>query len=247
MPHGDALGTHPVDGRAQAGCRAAMKVLLEQLRARPRLMSSVALGVAVGLALGSLPPFPLTPVQRLLLGWNATVWFYLVLVWLNMSRLDHGQLRKAAAAQADGAGIVLALAIAGTIASLGAVAIELAAARTGSSALGWPSVALALATIVGTWLLLPTEFALSYASRYFADPDGGLSFAQPPSPRATPPTPNYIEFFYFAITIAATAQTSDTGVTTRAMRRFVILHAIVSFGFNTFVLALAINMAASLF
>lgn len=243
MAHGDAPGNNFIGRRAARGRFAAMSALLGQLRARPRLLGSAAIGIAVG----GLLPATLTPVQRSLLGWNAAVWLYLALVWINMSRLDHGRLRRAAAAQADGAGVVLAIAIVGTLASLDAVVIELAAAKAGPTPRGWLSIALALATIVGTWLLLPTEFALSYASRYFGDPDGGLSFAQPPSAHAAPPTPNYIEFFYFAITIAATAQTSDTGVTTRAMRRFVILHAVLSFAFNTFVLALAINMAAGLF
>ncbi len=219
-----------------------MSTVLRQLQARPRLIASIAVGVLLGAVL----PGTLTPVQRSLLGWNAAVWLYLVLVWINMSRLDHGHLRRVAAAQADGAGVVLAIAIVGTLASLVAVVIEIAAAKAGQSSLGWQSIALALTTLVGTWLLLPTEFALSYASRYFSDPAGGLSFPQPPSDQTVPATPNYTEFLYFAVTIAATAQTSDTTVTTRAMRRFVILHAVLSFGFNTFVLALAINMVAGL-
>ena len=59
--------------------------------------------------------------------------------------------------------------------------------------------------------------------------------------------PSYSDFLYFSLTIAATAQTSDVSVTTRAMRKLVVSHAVVSFAFNTMVLALAINIAAGMF
>lgn len=220
-----------------------MNKLLAQLRARPRLIASTAVGGAIAV----LWPGELPAAERALLGWNVGVWLYLLLVWRNMTRLDHGQLRHAATAQADGAGIVLALAILGTVASLAAVVLELASAKSGHAFGGGHSVALALVTITGTWLLLPTEFALSYASRYFADPAGGLEFPPPAARHAAAQAPNYVDFLYFSITIAATAQTSDVAVTTRAMRGFVMLHAVVSFAFNAFVLALAINMVAGLF
>ena len=220
-----------------------MSTLVTQLRARPRLITASVTGVA----LATLLPAALPPTERALLGWNAGVWLYLLLVWLNMTRLDQGRLRSVATAQADGSGMVLALAIFGTLASLAAVVLELASAKSGQAHAGGHSVTLVLATLVGTWLLLPMEFALSYASRYFADPAGGLEFPQPASHRGAPAQPNYVDFLYFSITIAATAQTSDVAVTTRAMRRFVILHSVLSFAFNAFVLALGINMVAGLF
>lgn len=220
-----------------------MRALVDQLRARPRLIGASVLGVATGVF---LPP-SLAPTERALIGWNAGVWLYLLLVWIDMTRLDQGRLRHVATTQADGAGVVLGLAIAGTFASLAAVVLELASARSGQSHLGGHSVTLVIATIVGTWLLLPMEFALSYASRYFADPAGGLEFPQPAAQPGHAAQPNYVDFVYFSITIAATAQTSDVAVTTRSMRRFVILQSILSFAFNAFVLALAINMVAGLF
>lgn len=220
-----------------------MSALVAQLRARPRLIASSIIGIA----LATLLPATLPAIERALLGWNAGVWLYLLLVWLNMTRLDQGRLRNVATAQADGAGIVLALAILGTLASLAAVVLELASAKSAPAHAGGYSVTLVVATLVGTWLLLPMEFALSYASRYFADPAGGLEFPQPASHHGGPAQPNYVDFLYFSITIAATAQTSDVGVTTRAMRRFVILHSVLSFAFNAFVLALAINIVAGLF
>ena len=87
-----------------------------------------------------------------------------------------------------------------------------------------------------------TMFALHYAHDYYAGEEdrGGLRFPGDKHPRATgisstslspwerPPRP---------LTVAVTA---------RRMRRFVLAHTILSFLFNTTVLALAINVGASL-
>jgi uncharacterized membrane protein len=108
---------------------------------------------------------------------------------------------------------------------------------------------LALATLAGSWLLLPVEFALTYASRYYAADaaPGGLDFPGTDKGASAASAPHYADFLYFSFTIAATAQTADVAVTTRAMRKLVIAHGVLSFAFNTMVLALAINMAASQF
>ena len=106
------------------------------------------------------------------------------------------------------------------------------------------NAAFGFVTVIGSWLLLPMLFALTYASEYYgADPDCGLSF-----PGATPKfEPEHTDFLYFSFTIAVTAQTSDVGVTSRAMRRLVLGQSVLSFVFNTTILAFAINAAASFF
>ncbi len=207
------------------------------------------MAIALGCVVGALLPDSLRGVTRLLLAWNTTVWLYLALVGTMMWQPDHGHLRRQAAAHAEGAGIVLMIAVAAAVASMAAIVAELGGMKTSGVGLAWPNVLLALATLVGSWLLLPFEFALTYASRYFvagAVP-GGLVFPGVDGNAAGEPTPNYTDFLYFSLTVAATAQTSDVSVTTRAMRKLVVMHAVVSFGFNTMVLALAINMAASMF
>ena len=86
------------------------------------------------------------------------------------------------------------------------------------------------------------EFALAYASLYYGA-DGkphGLDFP------GKEEHPDYTDFMYFAVTLAATSQTSDVAVSTRPMRRLVLLHAVLSFVFNTSVLALTINILAGL-
>lgn len=215
------------------------------LRLRPRLLIAIAFGLGVGL----LVPDALRTVTRLLLGWNATVWLYLVLIGLMMRHPDHGHLRRQAAAHAEGAFVVLIIVVAAAAASMAAIVAELGGARSGNGEPAWPELLLALATLVGSWLLLPVEFALTYASRYYAAgaAAGGLDFPGIDENAGGAAAPHYADFLYFSFTIAATAQTSDVAVTTRAMRKLVVAHGVVSFAFNTMVLALAINMAAGQF
>lgn len=217
-----------------------MKRLFAPLRARPRLMIAVAVGSAVAWLL----PGAHNLVTRGLLGWNAAVWLYLVLVAVMMKRADHERLRRSALAQAEGAGTVLAAVILAAVASLVGIVAELAAAKVPEAPHALSHVMFALATVAGAWLLLPTLFALNYASLYYRKtPGGGLSFPDAPDDHR----PDYGDFLYFSFTIAVASQTSDVSVSARPMRRLVLLQSVLSFAFNTAILAFSINIAASLF
>ena len=172
------------------------------------------------------------------------VWAYLLMMAWMMLRADHGLLRRHAAAQAQSAPVVLGLVVMATLTSLVAIVVELAAVRTGNLAQGTFHGLLAAWTVLGAWLLLPLVFTLSYASHHYHAQQHpcGLLF-----PEDAPGfQPHYSDFLYFAFTIAVAAQTSDVQVTTRRMRRLVLLQTVLSFFFNTAVLALLVNMAAGL-
>jgi uncharacterized membrane protein len=102
---------------------------------------------------------------------------------------------------------------------------------------------LAIVTIMTSWGVTQFAFALHYAHDFYRPEEGnearGLVFPECPDP-------DYWDFLYFAVSIGATSQTSDTSIRSRALRRLVTLHAIVAFFFNTAVLALTVNIAASL-
>ena len=105
-------------------------------------------------------------------------------------------------------------------------------------------MALALATVAGSWLLLPTVFALTYASAYYRPVHGsGLQF---PGADETF-KPGYGDFLYVSFTIVVAAQTADVSISTSVMRRLVLLQSLLSFAFNTAILAFTINIAVSLF
>lgn len=210
--------------------------LWTQLRLRPRLL----VAVATGSLLAALWPLPVSGPTRLLIGWNLAVWLYVVLVvWMMLAGQGAAHVQQRARRLAEGVPVVLVLAILGALASLAAITLELQAARQSHQA---GHLLLTLATVCGSWLLLPVEFALAYASIFHRPGQAtpGLQFPGDDGP------PDYGDFLYFSITLAATAQTSDVAISSRPMRRLVLLQTLLAFAFNTGVLALAINILAGL-
>ena len=106
-------------------------------------------------------------------------------------------------------------------------------------------VVMAAATILLFWLVTQVAFTFHYAHEFYQPDEGpepfeaGLAFPGNGQP-------DYWDFFYFSTSIGAASQTSDVSIRTKSLRRLVTLHAILSFFFNTAVLALAINIGASL-
>jgi uncharacterized membrane protein len=107
---------------------------------------------------------------------------------------------------------------------------------------------MSLVAVISSWMLVHTVFGLRYAHTYYGDPDGpagpqqhagGLEF---PGGRE----PDYMDFAYFSFVIGMTFQVSDVQITSREFRKLVLLHGMLSFGFNTVILALTINTVSSL-
>ncbi|MDG0852665.1 DUF1345 domain-containing protein [Roseateles puraquae] len=210
--------------------------LWNQLRLRPRLLTAVI----VGSALAAAWPDVTSLQTRLLIGWNLVIWIYLPLVlWMMFSPSTTADVQARARRLNEGVPVVLLLAVLGALASLAAITLELQAARQNHDT---RYVLLALATVAGSWLLLPVEFGLAYASLYHRQGKGrhGLEFP------GDDELPDYADFLYFSITVAATSQTSDVVVSAKPMRRLVLLQALIAFVFNTGVLALSINILAGL-
>lgn len=202
----------------------------------------IALGAGV-LAFAILPG-TLSLTIRSLMGWNVSVWLYLVLTSVMMVRADHEKLRQVAVAQAGAAVTVLGIAIVAAVASLAGIASELAQAKVPGTPYVFAHLLFAVATVAGSWTLVPTLFALTYASQYYEVAHGhGLKF-----PEASAAfKPDYGDFLYFAFTIAVASQTADVSITSQPMRRLVLLHSVMSFVFNAAVLAFTINVAAGMF
>ena len=107
--------------------------------------------------------------------------------------------------------------------------------------------ALALTAVPLGWFTIHLMAAFHYAHEYW-QPDGRGKAAKPRGGLDFPGTeaPNGGDFAYFSYVVGMTAQTSDVDVTNSAMRRFVVLHGMVSFFFNTVILAAAVNIAVSM-
>jgi uncharacterized membrane protein len=201
------------------------------IRARPRLFLAVLLGLAVA----TLLPAEWRLATRSLLAWDIALGLYLALAFRLMTNRDVKQIRRRAARQDEGRLTILTLVVAAAMASLLAILIELGGANRQPTHL-----ALAAVTILLSWAFTHMIFAIHYAHEYYdekADKGGGLNF-----PGDEPP--DYWDFVYFSFVIGMTSQVSDVAVTSRAFRRLVAAHGVVSFIFNATLLALTVNIAA---
>jgi uncharacterized membrane protein len=211
--------------------------ILRIIRARPRLSGSAAVGLAVIAAL----PSSWWISTRLLVGWDAGIALYLVLVYTLFARTEAGHIRGYALRQDEGRVAMLVLTVFAALASLGAILGELGSGQGTGQAVRTPAqLALATATIVLSWAFIHTIFALHYAHDFYSDHRDGkcLNF---PGDEA----PDYWDFVYFSFVIGMTSQVSDVTVASRPMRHTVAAHGIVSFLFNASLLALMVNIAAS--
>ncbi|MBC9878790.1 DUF1345 domain-containing protein [Bradyrhizobium sp. INPA01-394B] len=199
--------------------------------ARPRTFISLAVGILVCL----LIPGSFRLVTRLLFGWDALIAVYLVLVYSMMLNNDHQHIRRSAAMQDDGRFVILLVTATGAFASIAAIVSELGAHR------GAAELTIAITTIALSWAAVHTTFALHYAHDYYRPPAGGLQFPQGNEEDHA----DYWDFVYFSFVIGMTAQVSDVGITDKTIRRTATAHGIVSFIYNTALLALTVNIAAS--
>ena len=201
--------------------------------ARPRTFISIAIGVVAFFLL----PGSLRLVTRLLIGWDIFVTFYLVLAYIMMFRCDLTHIRRNAVLQDDGRFLILLVTALGAFASIAAIVFEL-----GASHRSVPELTLATVTIALSWATVHTTFALHYAHDYYrGSKPGGLQFPSGDQHDHA----DYWDFVYFSFVIGMTAQVSDVGITDKIIRRTATVHGIISFVFNTALVALMVNIAAS--
>jgi uncharacterized membrane protein len=206
-------------------------------RRYPRLLVSIALAVAIYLML----PEALGAPTRWIIGWDVGAAMFLISALAMMLRAETKSMKRRAALQDEHRIPILALSIAAVGFSLFATGYELHFAKTMlGGAAGW-RIGLAALTIVLSWVFTHTIFALHYAHEYYDEPE---------RPRLVFPgggAPDYTDFLYYAFVVGMTFQVSDVQVAEHWTRRLTLIHGVLSFFFNTVILALAINLAASLF
>jgi uncharacterized membrane protein len=210
-----------------------MPVPVRVVYGRPRTFFSIAIGIVAFFLL----PDSLRLVTRLLLGWDIFVTCYLVLAYIMMFRCGLAHIRRSAILQDDGRFLILLVTALGAFASIAAIVSELGAGHRGAAEL-----TLATITIALSWATVHTTFALHYAHEFYrGTKPGGLQFPSGDQHQDA----DYWDFVYFSFVIGMTAQVSDVGITDKTIRRTATAHGIISFVFNTALVALMVNIAAS--
>jgi uncharacterized membrane protein len=208
-------------------------VLLRVVYGRPRTFAAIAVGIVAFFLL----PGSLRLVTRLLVGWDIFAAMYLVLVFTMVFRGGLTHIRRNAVLQDDGRFLILLMTALGAFASIAAIVFELGASNRSA-----PGLVLATVTIALSWAAVHTAFSLHYAHEYYrGGKPGGLQFPSGDQHEDA----DYWDFVYFSFVIGMTAQVSDVGITDKIIRRTATVHGIISFVFNTALVALMVNIAAS--
>lgn len=206
---------------------------------RPHFFIALIFGGVVASLLAWLTSWKWSTI--LLASWNGSISLYLLHVWKLMRSADHSQMQQQAKKQDESKWVIMLIVLLAITMSLVAILVQLSQLPSGHyEKLG--HVALALLTIISAWLFMHTVFALHYAHDFYMalsrnEENGGLDF-----PGTEHPT--YPDFLYFSYIIGTSAQTADVSITNKHMRLLNLFHAVLSFGFNTTILAICINVAA---
>ena len=216
--------------------------LSHQWRVRSRLILSIFVAVIVAVLL----PHWLSLLTRILCIWNAGMISFLLATWTLMLQAKTKTMRRNAQSQDEGRLVILSLITAAACASILAIVFILKESKGQDINTLIPHVILAVITIIGSWLLVHTIFAMHYAHEYYQDHQtlsdtkaGGLDFPDDIEP-------DYWDFLYFSFVIGMTSQVSDVQITSRSLRQLSLLHGILSFFFNTAIVAMSINIIAGL-
>ncbi len=215
--------------------------VMSALRGRPRLIAAAVCGAVAA----PLLPSQLLPLTRVLLAWNTGCIVFLILCAELFSRTRRRSMAEDAEAQEEGEWTIFWLTVAAVLASFAAIIGEFSGGKDVPAGVRELRIGLVAVTLLLSWLATHTLFALRYAHEYYGTTgestviDKGLEF-----PGDHPP--DYWDFFYFALVIGMTFQVSDVQISSRKLRRLATVHGLLGFLFNTVILALSVNIGASL-
>jgi uncharacterized membrane protein len=200
------------------------------------MVVSLAAGVVVGLVLG----FTIGQIPAATLGgWDLAALTFLVWTWRAVWPLDQAASRTHAEQEDPTQGLADAVLLTAAVVSLVAVGVVLASGQSDKGVLLVESLALAVASVVCSWGVVHTVFALKYARLYYDGVDGGIDFHGD-----EPPT--YVDFAYLSFTVGMTFQVSDTEINARVIRATVLRQSLLAYLFGAVILAGTINLLAGL-
>jgi uncharacterized membrane protein len=186
---------------------------------RRRVIESALVGLVAGGVAATLGPWQLAT----LVGWDVAALLTVVRVWARLHRATSELLLLGA-----------------SIVSLAGVAAGLIRARDAARPLEPILTVAAVLAVASSWLVVHCVFTLRYANEYYGDPVGGIDF------HSGEIDPDYRDFAYLGFTVGMTFQVSDTEINSPAIRRIVLHHALISYLFGAVILAVTVNVIATL-
>jgi uncharacterized membrane protein len=207
------------------------------MTAAHRALIVVAIAFVVGLVTAPFAPWQLAPLA----GWIAGGTWWLMSVWRKVRRFTPEETEATATREDNSRIAAELLLVSASVASLlgtGFVLLKANQADGGGKAL---LTIVAILTVVVSWAMVHTVFALRYGHLYYTRPVGGIDF------KSDDERPDYHDFAYVAFTVGMTFQVSDTDIQSRRIRRSVLAHALLAYLFGAVILAVAVNTIAGIF
>ena len=205
----------------------------------PSAGQRVTVAMLAGAVAGAVISLFTVPSAAILAGWDVAVVIYVTWVWIAVWRLDPGTTARLAKREDPSTAVADLVVVGAGTAMLAAVGFALAKAGQATGGMKAFLVTLGLLSVVLSWIVVHTVFALRYARAYYSEPIGGIAFNE-----AEPP--NYVDFAYYAFTVGMTFQVADTNITLRSIRRTTLHHALLSYLFGSVLLGVVINVVATL-
>ena len=222
--------------------RRRLQVHIGKLDAGFRQLSFVSIAILVWLALRQVDA-----VLRLLVAWDVAALVYLAMAAAVMASATPEKTRHNTLRQDQSGPVILILALTAVAASFVAIALGLQGLKALALVPKLVHLFLSVLAIACSWLSIHVIFAFHYSHRFYRhecaedSPAQGNALGIPGGE-----DPDYWDFLYFSFVIGMTSQVSDIQIAARGLRRLALLHGILSFGFNTFIVALSINIVAGL-
>lgn len=207
---------------------------VKTIPARRHLLMSGTSGVLVAALVVWLVPVG----YWLLVGWDVACLVYLTTVGIEVWPRTVAETARLAEYTDPTRAASDAITLSAAVASLGAITVVLVSANSASGTGEILPIAVALVSIVLSWGVVHAVFTLRYAHLYYDGVDGGIDF--------NGDKPRYSDFAYLAFTLGMTFQVSDTALQTNLIRRTALRHGLLSYLFGTGIVAIAINLVASL-
>ena len=210
---------------------------------RKTILAGIAAGIAVAVLLHTIAN-TLTPLTRGLAAWDAGIVGYLATLFYLLRHATPDKIAAKVAATDEGRFFILFISLLAFVASIVAIVAEAGQASAAHGIDKPERVAFVLITVALSWLFVHTTFANHYAHEFYGqgaanEGRGGLIFPGDLDP-------NFWDFMHFGLVIGVANQTADIQISSKSIRNVVTVHGIIAFVFNTVILALAINFAASM-
>jgi uncharacterized membrane protein len=220
--------------------KSASLPFFEKINSFQRLFICIALAVIVYFL---VQVKEIDGLSHVMLGWNTFSLSMIIMSWVSFFITDSKQIREQAKVQDPSRTIIFIIIIISTLASFFAVLLLILSKGENDNTSSL-RIAVAVAGMLFSWFLIHTIFTLRYAHIFYGDHEtkpnthaGGLEFPGDSKPE-------YLDFAYYSFVLGMTFQVSDVQITSKRLRSLAMLQGLLSFVFNTIMIALTINLIA---